>query len=123
MAPVGTARIGAKHRDSHCSDGKPFLIVEGEIKVNIFGQFGAMEPTPSEQVIKKYLESQEIQCSENVPRVLLTALSLFLDDMLERTGVDDPANLTPEDIARVIQETPEYRFLTQLIPQITKKDV
>lgn len=82
-----------------------------------------MELSAAEKAVKEYFESRGIECTENVPRVVLTAVNLFIDDLVQRTGVDSPENVTPDNIVEVINETPELSFLKQLIPQIKSESV
>lgn len=82
-----------------------------------------MELSPAEKAVKDYIEGCGIKCTENVPRVVLTAVSAFIDDLIRRAGVEMPEDMTTETIVEVINSTPEYGFLKQLIPQINSESV
>ena len=77
-----------------------------------------MDLSAGEKAIKEYLESEKLPCTENVPRTLYLAVNVFLKDLIRRVD-HGQGELSPRDIADVIEEVPEYDFLKQLIPQIT----
>ena len=82
-----------------------------------------MEDNIDFDVIKQCVESENknITCSENTPRLLGHIVELFLEDIIKRTQRNNTADITPQDIANVIESTPEYSFLKQIIPEILKQ--
>jgi hypothetical protein len=68
--------------------------------------------------VRRYLEAATGKsCSENVPKLMVGLINVFLEDLCHRVGVDLPS-ITVSDIVRVINSTPEYAFLRPLAAQL-----
>jgi hypothetical protein len=66
-----------------------------------------------------------LKANKRVPRVakgvsdaIAYATELFVLDLVSRATKDGAAELRPEEIARLIEATPEYDFLLPLLPRL-----
>jgi hypothetical protein len=79
---------------------------------------GALSIQPS--FAKKVLKANRKvgKTSKGVPDLISWATELFLLDLVKRVTHDGTTDLRSEEIARVIQSTPEYEFLLIILPQV-----
>ena len=82
-----------------------------------------MEDNIDFDVIKQCVEGEDksFTCTENTPRVIGHIIELFLEDIIRRIQRDNVSEITPQDVANVIENTPEYNFLKPIIPEILKQ--
>jgi hypothetical protein len=74
-----------------------------------------------EDSVRRYLEAvTEKSCSENVPKLMVGLINVFLEDICHRVAIDLPS-ITVSHIVSVINSVSEYAFLRPLAAQLVSE--
>lgn len=79
-----------------------------------------MEKSAKLDEIKNYIEGsdQKHECTVSIPKYVSITVETFLNDLLSKTQ-KDASQITPKDIAEIIENTPEYKFLLPVAEKIS----
>lgn len=79
-----------------------------------------MEDRTGERTMRDLLEREELDVTENTPRILTVAVKLFMESLVKNSGIP-PDELRPEDIGKVINRRADYKFLRTAVGDIVGK--
>lgn len=74
-----------------------------------------MEDKASEAALRAFISEGELDVTEHVPRILISAAESFIRSLVNNS---DPQEMTPEDVAQSINDIPEYSFLRHAVTEI-----
>jgi hypothetical protein len=78
----------------------------------------AVQPSLAKKALK--VNKKVGKMAKGVPDVMAYATEVFLTDLVTKLTRDGQAEITLEDIAKIIEGTAEYDFLLPLVPEIRK---
>ena len=79
-----------------------------------------MEDRTGERTMRDLLEREDLEVTENTPRILTMAVKLFMESLVKNSGIS-PDDLCPEDIGKLINRRADYKFLRTAVDDIVGK--
>ena len=76
-----------------------------------------MEDKASEAALRAFMNENELDVTEHVPRILMSAAEIFIRSLVNHGGLDSE-QIKPEDVAQSINDISEYSFLRNSVDQI-----
>jgi hypothetical protein len=80
-----------------------------------------LQPVFAKKVLKANKKVGKL--TKGVPDLISYATELFVLDLVKRSTQDGTSDLRADDIAQLIQSTPEYAFLLPLLPKLQEASV